>query len=159
MFTPFSLQLNISSFETVENLASAGAVPVVLASSANTGLASSASEAVSSAIFFMFSSSALSHDYNARRGTVVPRERLRCGALCFLGEPRQQRFRRIVRQQRCDGHERLRTRVTFAVAGVAHHGGQPPRDHVGVAQIGFGKGNDDRTVVLDGAEISLAHQA
>src|SRR2546423_5211259 len=135
MFTPFSLELNISSFETVENLASAGAVPVVLASSANTGLASSASEAVSSASFFMFSSSAFSRDYNARRKRLFRRKLLRRRALRVVGQPRQQRFRRILRQQRCDGHKRLRACVALAMAGVTHHGGQAPRDHVGVAQV------------------------
>src|SRR5258705_9090902 len=50
---PFNFEENISSFDTVENLASAGAVPTVLASSANTGLASMASDAAIVAIFFM----------------------------------------------------------------------------------------------------------
>src|SRR6476620_3639165 len=57
-FRPFIFDENISSFETVENFASAGAVPTVLASCANAGLASMASEAVISAIFFILSSSA-----------------------------------------------------------------------------------------------------
>jgi hypothetical protein len=48
-----TLELNISSFETVENLASAGAAPVVLASSANTGVAKTARAAVINAIFFI----------------------------------------------------------------------------------------------------------
>src|ERR1700704_4188824 len=65
--SPFSFGENISSFDTGENLASAGAVPVVLASSAKTGLASKASDAASSAIFFIVSSSiAELQFYNAR---------------------------------------------------------------------------------------------
>src|ERR1700760_1652235 len=56
---PLIFDENISSFATVEYLASAGAVPVVvfLAFSAKTGLARIASEAVISAIFFILSSS------------------------------------------------------------------------------------------------------
>jgi hypothetical protein len=47
-------------------LASAGAVPVVLASSENAGLASKTSEAVISTIFFIVSSIAEKMLYNAR---------------------------------------------------------------------------------------------
>src|SRR5437588_611329 len=46
-----------ASLDTVENLASAGALPVVFASSAKTGLARTASEAAIKANFFMSSSS------------------------------------------------------------------------------------------------------
>src|SRR5262245_42894663 len=53
MLRPFSFDENISSLDTVENFASAGAAPVDLASSAQAGAASTASEAVISAIFFI----------------------------------------------------------------------------------------------------------
>jgi hypothetical protein len=67
--SPFSFEENISSFDTVENLASAGAVPVVvvfLASSANAGVARMASAAaVNTSFFMLFSSSAEVLIYNA----------------------------------------------------------------------------------------------
>ena len=74
-------------------------------------------------------------------------------------KPRQQRLRRIVRQQRCDRDSRFRACLAFAVAGMAHHAGQSPRDHVRGLQVGLGKDHDDRAVVLHGAEIHLPHQA
>src|SRR5882757_8980657 len=104
---PFNFEENISSFDTVENLASAGAVPVVLASSAKTGLASKASDAASSAIFFIVSSSIAELQlYNAR-----PKQTFRdligehsgCDAAGFVGKPRQQRLCRVRRQH---GRER-----------------------------------------------------
>jgi hypothetical protein len=66
---PFSFELNISSFDTVENFASAGALPVVLDSWAKTGLASTASEAAINAILFIISFSFIAELllYNARR--------------------------------------------------------------------------------------------
>src|SRR5664279_4336332 len=64
---PFSFELRISSFGTVENLASAGAVPVVLASSANAGLASKATDTAIMVRVFMTSSMAELLLYNARR--------------------------------------------------------------------------------------------
>src|ERR1700749_260560 len=55
---PLILDENISSLATVENLASAGAVPVVLwSSAAKAGLASTAREAAISANFVIVSSS------------------------------------------------------------------------------------------------------
>ena len=47
----------------------------------------------------------------------------------------------------------------LAVAGMAHHAGQPPRDHVRRLQVGLGEHHDDRAVLLSGAEIHLPHQA
>ena len=58
-------------------------------------------------------------------------------------------------------HERrwsMWTGVAFAVRGVAHHAGNPPRNHMGGAQIGLGEHRGDRAVVLNGAEIHLPHQ-
>ena len=60
--------------------------------------------------------------------------------------------------QRCDGHDRLGARVAFAVAGMAHHARQPPRDGVRRLQVGLGKGDDDRAVFQNRAEIHLPHQ-
>src|SRR5690242_10517394 len=103
MFSPFSFEENISSFETVENLASAGAAPTVLASSANTGLASKASDAVINAIFFISSSSAELLLFNAalqRMFRLKKLEHLRRGAMRLFVEPRQQRLRGILRIQR-----------------------------------------------------------
>ena len=45
-----------------------------------------------------------------------------------------------------------------AVAGVAHHARQPPRNRMRGLQVGLGKGDDDRSVVLNGAKVHLPHQ-
>ena len=50
-------------------------------------------------------------------------------------------------------------RVALAVAGMAHHARQPPRDRVRRLQVGLGKDDDDRAVFQGGAEIHLPHQA
>jgi hypothetical protein len=69
---PFSFEENISSFDTVENLASAGAAPTVLLFSAKAGPASRASEVAINTIFFMLSSNAKSMPDNARLEEKFP---------------------------------------------------------------------------------------
>jgi hypothetical protein len=71
---PFSLDENISSLDTVENLASAGAVPVVtLEFSAKAGLASNATDAAISANFFILSSKGSGCVASqCEDGTIVP---------------------------------------------------------------------------------------
>src|SRR6185437_9949502 len=81
-----------------------------------------------------------------------------CGALRVAGEPREQRFRRILRRQACNSNRRLRAHATLAALGVAHHGCEPARDPVRVTQVGIGKHHDDGAVALHGAEIGLPHQ-
>src|SRR4029078_8684430 len=108
---------NISSFDTVENLASAGALPTVLASSAKAGLASRASEAVISTNLFMLSSSAKSFHRQCRTGGDVPSDRaenLRRGGVRLFVEPRSQRLGGIIRQERCERDGRLGARVALA---------------------------------------------
>ena len=61
--------------------------------------------------------------------------------------------------ERCNRDRRFRACLTFAVTGMAHDAGKPPRDHVGGAQIGLGEYHDDGAIVLGGAEIHLPHQA
>src|ERR1700761_6091899 len=99
---PLSLDENISSLDTVENLASAGAVPVVLCSSAaKAGVASTASDAAISANFFILSSSeAIVLLLNARMERLFPSEiemESGCRALRLVVEQPKQRLRRILR--------------------------------------------------------------
>src|ERR1700729_1604770 len=65
MVRPLSFEENISSFDTVEYFASAGALPNGLGAWANAGDARTASDAVISAIFFNLSSSVDVMIYNA----------------------------------------------------------------------------------------------
>src|ERR1700749_5025947 len=159
---PLILDENISSLETVENLASAGAVPVVLCSSAaKAGLASTAREAAISANFFILSSSeAIVLLLNARMERLFPRKigfaSGRCAGL-VVEEP-EQRFCRILRAQRRNRYHRLVARAAPPRGGVAHHGRQPARDRMRVAQIGVREHHDDGAVRSRGAEIHLAHQ-
>src|SRR5581483_10276032 len=120
---PFSLDENISSLETVENLASAGALPVVLCSSAaKAGLASTASDAAMSANFFILSSSeAIVLLLNARTERLFLWEieiALRCRAGLVVEQPEQRR-RRILRAEGRNRHNRLVARAAAAGRGVA----------------------------------------
>src|ERR1700719_694023 len=118
MVSPFSFEENISSLETVENLASAGALPVVLALSAMAGLARIASDAAINAIFFMFSSSAELPIYNERTERLCRSIRGRLSGRCAMGvliKPRQQRLRRVARPQICDADLGLGASVALAV--------------------------------------------
>src|ERR1700760_940948 len=150
---PFSLDENISSLDTVENLASAGALPVVLwSSAANTGLASTASDAAISANFFILSSrEAIVLLLNARMEQWF-RARIDfasgCGALRLVVEQTKQRLCRIVRTERRNGHYWLVARAAPAGCGVAHYRGQSSRDRVRVAQIGIGEHHDHGAVRL-----------
>src|ERR1700742_282848 len=147
---PLIFDENISSLATVENLASAGAVPVVLwSSAAKAGLASTASDAAISTNFFIVSSSeAIVLLPNARTEHLF-RWRIevmsgRCAGLVV--EQPEQRVCRILRAQRCHRHHGLVARAAPAGRGVAHHGRQPSRDPVRVAQISVGEHHDHRTV-------------
>src|ERR1700730_3865148 len=95
---PFSLELNISSLETVENLASGDALPTVLLSWARTGVARIASDAAINAIFFIGSSSIAYVNDNARRERTfrdLNPEPLRRSATAFVVETGEQRLHRI----------------------------------------------------------------
>jgi hypothetical protein len=47
--------------------------------------------------------------------------------------------------------EMFRAGVALAVAGVAHHAGQPPRNRVRGLQVGLRKDQHNRSIVEDGA--------
>ena len=42
--------------------------------------------------------------------------------------------------------------------GVLEHARDPPRDHVGAAQVGFGESREDGAILLPAGEIDVAHQ-
>src|ERR1700760_4959123 len=154
---PLSFDENISSLATDEYLASAGAVPVVVlaVSAAKTGLARTASDAATSAIFFILSSSEALLFVNAASEQMFLRRIANASGRCTLPvvvEPRQQGRRRVARHQRRDGDGRIRPTATLAAGGVAHHGRKPPRDTVCVAQIGVGEYHDDGAIVLGRTE-------
>src|ERR1700759_3083163 len=135
---PFSLDENISSLDTVENLASAGALPVVLwSSAANTGLASTASDAAISANFFILSSSeAIVLLLNARMEQWF-RVRIDfvsgCCALRLVIEQPKQRRCRILRTQRRNRHDWLVARSAPAGCRMAPYRRQCPCERVRVA--------------------------
>src|SRR6185312_16404895 len=89
-FRPFSLELNISSFDTVENFASAGAVPVVFDSWARTGVARIARDAAINANFFIGSPPLLMDDNAKLEQTfrALNWEPSGRGAPAFIMEPR-----------------------------------------------------------------------
>ena len=94
---------------------------------------------------------------NAGRAALFPVAMEHSGrrALRFVVQPRQQRLRGIVRHQVATVTSGSARHVALAVAGVAHHAGEPPRDHVGVAQIGFGEHHNDGAVVRRTAPKSI----
>src|ERR1700761_9585271 len=159
---PFSLDVNISSLATVENFASAGAVPVVLwSSAANTGLASTASDVAISANFFIVSSSeAIVLLLNARTEQLFRWKIEVTSGSCagLVVEQPEQRLGRILWTQRGHSHDGLVPLGASSGRGVTHHGRKPSRDRMRIAQVRVGEYHDHGTIRPRGAEVHFAHQ-
>src|SRR5579883_2984444 len=90
---------------------------------------------------------------------VVPRLARR--NLGVGAEPRYQRAEIVGRLESCQRHGRS-DRAPIMVRGkhrVLEDAGNAARHHMGAAQVGFGKGRQDRAVLLLTCEIDVAYQS